>query len=358
MSLTFVVPPRLSEALVEPAALPLSLPHLETLLSSATVAQGPSLERWLCDVLGVVVDHDPPVGPLRLAGEPATSAATPAGSAATSMSALARDGYWLCADPIASTTGLDSVRVDAVVDDLSIDEARELILALDAFFRQDGLHFVAPSPSRWYVHAASPPQLSTTSLDHVVGRSMLRWMPTGVDAAAWRARLNETQMLLHAHPVNAARERRGLAAVSSCWLWGGGSWPRFTPAQVDAVLGAPAWVIAACRENSIAVEDMAIDAALLDEVLASHASDRRVVIFIAAPKESSATAQWRALDGGLFAALGGLVQREPVTLVVPWTEGTLRIDVAPPKTKNLWQRWLGRRDARPAVGEALRSWLQ
>ena len=389
MSLTFVAPPHLPEALVEPAAQPLSLPHLEMLLSSATIAQGPALERWLCDVLGVVVDGDPPVGALRLAGEPAASAATQAGDPATGMAALAHDGYWLCADPVATTTGLDSVRIDAIVDDLSVDETKELIHALDEFFRQDGLRFVAPAASRWYVKAALPQQISTTPVDNVVGRSMLRRMPTGVHAATWRARLNETQMLLHAHPVNAARQRRGLAMVSSCWVWGGGSWPRFGPAQVDAVLGAPAWVVAACRANSIAVDDapvalvalvapvapvapvnnaavvpaaaddMPIDAGLLEEVLASHTGDRRVVVFVAAPKEPSATAQWHSLDTGLFAKLEHVARREPVTLIVPWTDGTLLIDFGRPEKKNAWQRWLGRREPRPAaVGEALRSWLQ
>ena len=345
MSLTFVVPPRLPEALAEPAAAPLSLPQLERLLPAATLARGPDMERWLCDVLGVVVEQDPPVAPLRLAGESDRDAA-----------AQARDGYWLCADPITTTTGVDRVRIDAVVDDLSAEEARELIAALDEFFRVDGLRFVAPSPSRWYVRTASPPRLSTTSLDHVIGRSMLRWMPEGVDAATWRARLNETQMLLHAHPVNAARERRGLAAVSSCWLWGGGSWPPFIGARIDAVVAAPAWVMAACRENGVAVDDVS-----LDGIVASSSSDRRVVAFVtfvAAAEDPSAAAQWRALDASLFDALSGVTQREPVTLVVPWTEGTLHIDIARTKPKSGWQRWLGRRDAEaPAVGEALRSWL-
>ena len=352
MSLTFVAPPRLPEALAEPAASPMSLPHLEALLPAATIANGPDIERWLCDALGVVVDGDPPIAALRLAAEPDADVA-----------AQARDGYWLCADPIATTTGLDSVRVDAAVDDLSTADARELIVALDEFFRGDGLHFIASSPSRWYVRAATPQQLSTTALDFVVGRSMLRWMPQGVDAATWRARLNETQMLLHAHPVNAARERRGLVPVSSCWVWGGGSWPQLRVAQIDAVVAAPAWVIAACRENGIAVEEVT-----LDEVVAMPGGDRRVVVFMAAAQDSaasdtsadamSAAAQWRALDASLFDPLARIASRESITLIVPWTEGTLRIEIATPKPKRAWQRWFGSRNAPPkTVGEALRSWL-
>ena len=140
--------------------------------------------------------------------------------------------------------------------------------------------------------------------------------------------------------------------MSSCWLWGGGSWPRFIAAQIDAVVAAPAWVIAACRENGVAV-----DAVSIDETLAAATGDRRVVAFVAAAEDSSAAAQWRTLDASLFDALSGVAQRESVTLVVPWTEGTLLIDIARTKPKYWWRRWLGRRDAEaPAVGKALRSW--
>src|SRR5205814_619298 len=34
--------------------------------------------------------------------------------------------------------------------------------------------------------------------------------------------LNEAQMVLHAHPVNEAREARGEPPINSVWLWGAG----------------------------------------------------------------------------------------------------------------------------------------
>lgn len=37
--------------------------------------------------------------------------------------------------------------------------------------------------------------------------------------------LTEVQMLLHAHPVNAAREERGEPVLNSVWLWGSGRLP-------------------------------------------------------------------------------------------------------------------------------------
>ena len=35
--------------------------------------------------------------------------------------------------------------------------------------------------------------------------------------------MTEVQMLWHEHPVNLARERRGLPAINSMWFWGGGA---------------------------------------------------------------------------------------------------------------------------------------
>jgi hypothetical protein len=51
----------------------------------------------------------------------------------------------------------------------------------------------------------------------------------GRDVATARgndALLTEIQMLLHAHPVNEAREARGEPAVNSLWIWGAGLMPR------------------------------------------------------------------------------------------------------------------------------------
>jgi hypothetical protein len=47
-------------------------------------------------------------------------------------------------------------------------------------------------------------------------------MPTGRDAVRVIAWVNELQMALHEHPVNARRESRGLPPVNSVWLWGFG----------------------------------------------------------------------------------------------------------------------------------------
>ena len=56
------------------------------------------------------------------------------------------------------------------------------------------------------------------------------------------ALLNEAQMLLHAHPVNEAREARGELPINSLRLWGAGRAPRS----------------AQCRWQSVAADDPAV----------------------------------------------------------------------------------------------------
>ena len=56
------------------------------------------------------------------------------------------------------------------------------------------------------------------------------------------ALLNEAQMLLHAHPVNEAREARGELAINSLRLWGAGRAPRS----------------AHCRWQSVTADDPAV----------------------------------------------------------------------------------------------------
>ena len=47
--------------------------------------------------------------------------------------------------------------------------------------------------------------------------------------------LTEIQMLLHAHPVNAAREARGEPAMNSLWFWGAGRLPGRTRGRWQSV---------------------------------------------------------------------------------------------------------------------------
>jgi hypothetical protein len=134
---------------------------------------------------------------------------------------------WARADPVHLRLLRDRVIVvPAEAFALSRPEADALVGALNHHFGER-LVFQVLEPGRWCArlelqlasHAASP-------LD-AAGRDVDLGMRAGGEAGKRSAALlNEAQMLLHAHPVNAAREARGEPVVNSLWLWGAGTAPR------------------------------------------------------------------------------------------------------------------------------------
>lgn len=138
-----------------------------------------------------------------------------------------QDGFWLHADPVhLHARGTELVLVDAAHLQVDAAESAALIGALQAHFAQDGLLLQAGAPTRWFLRANAPAALRTVALETAVGRSVDALLPRGADALTWLRRTNEAQMLLHAHPVNVAREARGAPALNSLWLWGAGMLPQ------------------------------------------------------------------------------------------------------------------------------------
>lgn len=144
--------------------------------------------------------------------------------------------FWLCADPVHLNAGLRHV---TLLDhrDLALqpDEAAGLLAALNDHFAAE-LGFLAPRPTHWYARSPTPLQVVAPTLDAVAGGILPEGAPAGPDAGTLRRIATEVQMLLHAHPINAAREQRGALPVNGVWFWGGGTWQR-PPADVAAVLG-------------------------------------------------------------------------------------------------------------------------
>lgn len=101
----------------------------------------------------------------------------------------------------------------------------------------------ADTPLRWRLFHPSLADLPTAALERAAGRNVDPWLGAPPAARPWRRLQAEMQMLLHTHPVNAAREAAGLPAVNSVWLHGTGA-PlpaRPTPhLQLSHALTAPA----------------------------------------------------------------------------------------------------------------------
>ncbi|HUF20481.1 MAG TPA: hypothetical protein VMP00_06970 [Burkholderiales bacterium] len=205
------------------AAVP-RLPVLEMMLARGDTRHLPDhdADGWLCERFGVKSEPDRPVAALTLFG----SGIDP------------RQDFCLCADPVHLQLRHERLILTPARHFVLRDaESRTLADALDAHFLADGLRFIHVAAGRWCIRAGGFERLGTQSPHAARGRDIDRLLPKGEDAGHWMRIATEAQMLLHAHPVNAAREERGDAPVNAIWLWGGGRLPR-AESPFDACIGA------------------------------------------------------------------------------------------------------------------------
>lgn len=176
-------------------------------------------DAWRCAFFGVARQEDWPVAPFAALGD----------------GLPAQSGYWLHADPVHLHLQRDHFVVEGIARAPSRLQGQQMVEALSAHFAAEGMQFFAPHAERWYLRLPRTPQLQTHSLSEAIGRNAERLLPQGGDAMQWHARLNEVQMLLHAHPANHDLEQQGAFPVNSVWLWGGGVLPEIAARQGTAV---------------------------------------------------------------------------------------------------------------------------
>ena len=167
-------------------------------------------EAWLCQAFEVEPREDWPVAALTAAvdGMPAES------------------DWWLRADPVHLQMQRNSTRVLAAPAlTLNEEEAAVFAAALNAHFTEDGITVTPAHPHRWYIRQSTALEVTAPTLSAAAGQPLRGSPLTGTQASHWHRILTETQMVLHAHPLNTAREARGLPAVNSLLLWGGGRKP-------------------------------------------------------------------------------------------------------------------------------------
>lgn len=309
----------------------LRLPALETLLgrSAETETHGSSVEAWLCGAFGVARQQDWPVAALTLEAD-----GTDPG-----------DGYWLRADPVHLEAKRDHLRlVDPSVFPLTEAEAAGLVEALNRHFAQDGLAFLAPDPRRWYLRAATAPDLRTVSVGEAAGRDVDPLLPSGTGALAWRRLLNEIQMLLHGHPLNDEREARGEPPLNSVWLWGGGVRAEVPRRPWEQVAADDALAHALARRSGAGASPLPADARAW---LGSGRGGPALLILegLARAVRYGDAWAWReslaALDQAWFAPLLAALERRELrslTLVVPAPDRTREFRVAATDLWKLWRR--------------------
>jgi hypothetical protein len=146
--------------------------------------------------------------------------------AAGALTMLARgahsEGNWARADPVHLRLMRDHlVLVPGEALSVSPEDAEALSSALNRHFA-GRLELHAPEPLRWTARLAEPLELPEEPPLERAGSTVL---PTVRPGGPGEPLVNEVQMVLHAHPVNEAREARGEPTINSLWLWGGGAAP-------------------------------------------------------------------------------------------------------------------------------------
>ena len=188
----------------------LRLPAWETLLARGRrqLCAAESAEAALCRAFGVSADER---------GEWPLAALT---RQADGLPGAAGD-YWLRADPVHLALQRDKV-LALPAGAITREEAAAWTAALNAHLAAEGVSLFTPQPQRGYLRTRQPPGILTVPLSQVLGRDIRQHQPQGEQARYWQRLSNEIQMVLHAHPLNAAREARGQLPVNALWLWGAG----------------------------------------------------------------------------------------------------------------------------------------
>ncbi|UDG82322.1 regulator [Candidatus Vallotia cooleyia] len=138
-----------------------------------------------------------------------------------------QDAVWACVEPVHMRVVHNHlVLVDPGMLQLSQNDAAGLLAVARPLIRGLGVKLEAPTPLRWYLSSEQLGLLASASPLRALGRNIDIWLPheayTGHRPRMWMKLQNEIQMAWFGHPINQAREARGLPAINSLWLYAQG----------------------------------------------------------------------------------------------------------------------------------------
>ncbi len=170
-----------------------------------------------------------------------TAAARKLGAGATAS------GEWICLDPVCWRVAAQGVTLDDPARlALSEEESTALLAAVAPLFAEWGT-LGTSAPGGWELQLQRPLALETQPLAEAIQQPIDPRLPGGADGPAWRRLLLEIQTLLHAHPVNLAREEAGRPTVNSLWPWGQGALPAQCTCNYAELWSADAALVGLCR---------------------------------------------------------------------------------------------------------------
>ena len=217
----------------------LKLPNLQRLLS-----RWPEAQRDTADELSLSPPHERALA-LALGWQGGDGRLPWAAQAAAGDGIAVGDLAWGLLTPAHWHLGTEQVSlIDPAGLMLDSDTSKALFAAVQDLFSSQGWLLAWGAPLRWYAAHDSLADLPCAALDRVIGRNVDRWLGHDPGLRSIRRLQSEVQMVLHGHPLNEAREARGLLPVNSFWLSGCGLAQPVTgaPPTVDDRLRGPALV--------------------------------------------------------------------------------------------------------------------
>lgn len=133
------------------------------------------------------------------------------------------DATWACVQPVHVQIARDHlVLIDPASLELADDDAAQLLAVARPLIEELDVALQAPHPARWYLSSPRLATLAGAAPLRASGRNIEIWLPheatTGERSRLWMKLQNEVQMAWFQHPVNEAREARGLPSVNSIWF--------------------------------------------------------------------------------------------------------------------------------------------
>ena len=313
------------EALAE-----LRLPALELLLARGRSAGAPQLspERWLVEAFG---GEDAPL-------------------AAGALSVLAEgsepgEDVWLRADPVHLRLGREGVAlIPSAAFEVSRDEAEAVCESLNRHFAGT-LTLYPLAPGRWCARVQDEIFAAAESPLEIAGELVHERFAAEPAARAWHSLLTEIQMVLHQHPVNAERERRGAPALNSVWLWGAGRAPRDAAGPWQSVSADEPLALGLARAAGMARRDLP---ATVEEWLARAPEDGRHLLVLDALRAAHAlddaqayAERLRAMEARWFAPLLAALRAERIGMVslhVPDAADARSFETIGGDLRRIWRR--------------------
>jgi 2,3-bisphosphoglycerate-independent phosphoglycerate mutase len=151
---------------------------------------------------------------------------SPLEAASMGVSLGPRDIAFRCNLVTLRGTADNAAMEDFTAGHIATDEAAEIIRDLERELAGDGVEFY---PGVSYRHLLvwrdGKESMATTPPHDITDREVGTYLPKGEGSELLRSLMERSRTILAGHPVNRAREKKGVKKATSIWLWGQGRAP-------------------------------------------------------------------------------------------------------------------------------------